>query len=192
MLILIFKASLTSSNYLKTVSDIIIYWLGKYSLLLDFVMTKNKRGCIMNFPSENKITNLLFFSLEPIFNTIYGFLARIRRFLIFFCPDSTIILGTKMFGTVQPVYEIKCLSSGGQVVTPNSFSIFDSCDMKSLWFKFGHDIFTCFKILKLECPFSATKWNWRPLDLTSWPFEASEDIMTKLKSQALIIIKIIY
>ena len=110
MLILIFKASLTSSNYLKTVSDIIIYSLGKYSLLLDFVMTKNKRGCIMNFPSENKITNLLFFSLEPIFNTIYGFLARIRRFLIFFCPDSTIILGTKMFGTVQPVYEIKCLS----------------------------------------------------------------------------------
>ena len=84
VLILIFKASLTSSNYLKTVSDIIIYSLGKYSLLLDFVMTKNKRGCIMNFPSENKITNLLFFSLEPIFNTIYGFLARIRRFLIFF------------------------------------------------------------------------------------------------------------
>ena len=33
--------------------------------------------------------------------------------------------------------------------TPTSFSIFDSYDMKSLWFKFGHDIFTGFKIASL-------------------------------------------
>ena len=36
------------------------------------------------------------------------------------------------------------------------------------------------------------KWNWRPLSLKSWHFEASEDIMTKFKSQALHIIRIKY
>ena len=30
----------------------------------------------------------------------------------------------------------------GRVATTTSISIFDSYDMKSLWFKFGHDIFT--------------------------------------------------
>ena len=30
----------------------------------------------------------------------------------------------------------------GRVATPTSFLIFDSYDMKSLWFKFGHNIFT--------------------------------------------------
>ena len=37
----------------------------------------------------------------------------------------------------------------GRVATPTSFSIFDSHDMKSLWFKFGHDIFTGFKMPRL-------------------------------------------
>ena len=36
------------------------------------------------------------------------------------------------------------------------------------------------------------KWNWRPLSLKSCHFEASKDIMTKFKSQALHIIKINY
>ena len=36
------------------------------------------------------------------------------------------------------------------------------------------------------------KWNWRPLSLKSWPFEGSEDIMTKFKTQALHIIRIKY
>ena len=35
-------------------------------------------------------------------------------------------------------------------------------------------------------------WNWRSLSLKSWHFEASEDIMTKFKSQALHIIRIQY
>ena len=38
------------------------------------------------------------------------------------------------------------MKEGGRVATPTSFSIFDSYDMKSVWFKFGHDIFTGFKI----------------------------------------------
>ena len=33
-------------------------------------------------------------------------------------------------------------------------------------------------------------WNWKPLSLKSWHFEASEDVMTKYKSQALHIIRI--
>ena len=39
-------------------------------------------------------------------------------------------------------------------------------------------------------PFYERKW--RPLSLTSWHFEASEDIMTKFKSQGLHIIRIKY
>ena len=44
------------------------------------------------------------------------------------------------------------------------------------------------KSLKLECPFFSQfmKWNWRPLSLKSWLFEA------KFKSQALDIIRIKY
>jgi hypothetical protein len=38
---------------------------------------------------------------------------------------------------------------GGRVNTPTSFSIFDSYDMKSLGFKFGHDIFAGFKMARL-------------------------------------------
>ena len=37
------------------------------------------------------------------------------------------------------VYEVKCLCSRGQA-PPTNFSIFDSYDMKSLWFKFCHDV----------------------------------------------------
>ena len=37
------------------------------------------------------------------------------------------------------------MNEGGRVATPTSFSIFDSYDMKSLGFKFGHDIFSGFK-----------------------------------------------
>ena len=40
-------------------------------------------------------------------------------------------------------------NEGGRVATPTSFSIFDSYDMKSLWFKFGHDIFTAFKVARV-------------------------------------------
>ena len=37
-------------------------------------------------------------------------------------------------------------NEGGRVATPTSFLIFDSYDMKSLWDKFGYDIFISFKI----------------------------------------------
>ena len=40
--------------------------------------------------------------------------------------------------------------------------------------------------------FSAILWNWRPLSLKSWYFEASKDIMTKSKPQALHVIIIKY
>ena len=50
------------------------------------------------------------------------------------------------------------------------------------------------KSLKLGCSFfnCFMKWNWRPLSLKSWHFEASEDIMTKFKSQGLHTIRIKY
>ena len=46
------------------------------------------------------------------------------------------------------------------------------------------------KALKLKCPFFSCfmKLNWRLLCLKSWHFEASEDIMTKFKSQTLHVI----
>ena len=64
---------------------------------------------------------------------------------------TTNTLRTKMFGMGGLFYEVKCLCSRGcdwerEGATPASFSIFDSCDMKSVWFKFGYDIFTCFKM----------------------------------------------
>ena len=48
--------------------------------------------------------------------------------------------------------------------------------------------------LNLGCPFFShfIEWNWRPLSLKCWHFEASEDIMTKFKSEGLHIIKIKY
>ena len=88
----------------------------------------------------------------------------------------------------EPVYEVKCLCSRGQewgegdrVATPTKLLIFNSYDMKSLWGKFGYDILTGFKM--------ASPQSW---DALSWHFKASEDIMTKFKSQALHIIKIKY
>ena len=48
--------------------------------------------------------------------------------------------------TVCPVYDVKCLCSGGwewgREATPTSISIFDSYDIKTLGFEFGNDIFT--------------------------------------------------
>ena len=40
------------------------------------------------------------------------------------------------------------MREGGRVATPTRISIFDSYDMKSLWFKFG-DIFNGFKLESL-------------------------------------------
>ena len=40
-------------------------------------------------------------------------------------------------------------NEGERAATPTSISIFDFHDMKSLCFKFGHDIFTAFKIARL-------------------------------------------
>ena len=48
-----------------------------------------------------------------------------------------------------PMFQRAWLREGGKVATPTGFSIFDSCDMKSLWFKFGHDIFAGFKMARL-------------------------------------------
>ena len=50
------------------------------------------------------------------------------------------------------------------------------------------------KTLNLKCPFFNyfMQWNWRPLSLKCWHFVASEDIITKFKSQGLYIIKIKY
>ena len=46
----------------------------------------------------------------------------------------------------QNAYIAEGGNEGGRVATPTSISIFDSYDMKSLWIKFGHDIFTGFKM----------------------------------------------
>ena len=39
----------------------IIYWLGRWSFILSFIISKNLRGCVLNFQLGYKITNLLFF-----------------------------------------------------------------------------------------------------------------------------------
>ena len=50
------------------------------------------------------------------------------------------------------------------------------------------------KFQHLGCPFFShfMIWNWRPLISKSWHFAASDDIMTKSKSQGLHIIRIKY
>ena len=40
-------------------------------------------------------------------------------------------------------------NEGQRVATPTSFSIFNFYDIKSLWFKFDHDIFAGFKMPRL-------------------------------------------
>ena len=40
-------------------------------------------------------------------------------------------------------------NEGGRGATPTSISIFDSYDMKTLWFIFDHDIFSSFKMPRL-------------------------------------------
>ena len=52
---------------------------------------------------------------------------------------------------VWPVYNVKCLCSRGwewgrEGAIPNSISIFDYYGIKTLWFEFGSNIFTNFKI----------------------------------------------
>ena len=50
-----------------------------------------------------------------------------------------------------PVYEVKYLCSRGwewgRGATPTSISIFDFYDMKTLWFEFGNNNFTGFKLI---------------------------------------------
>ena len=63
--------------------------------------------------------------------------------------------------------------------------------MKSLQFRFGHGIFIGFKMARpqiWDARFSAVLSN--EIEDKSWHFEASEDIMTKSKSQALHVIRI--
>ena len=50
----------------------------------------------------------------------------------------------------------------GRDATPTSISIFDSYDMKTLWFKSGHDIFSGCKMPRLwswNARFLAILWN---------------------------------
>jgi hypothetical protein len=67
--------------------------------------------------------------------------------------------------------------------------------MKSLWYKFGHDIFDGFEMqyfklrgLQLHCIKQLKNDHSNFKDLLFWS-QASEDIMTKFKSQALHIIR---
>ena len=47
------------------------------------------------------------------------------------------------------IYGAKDRNEVWRIATPTSIMMFDSYDMKSLWFEFGHDIFTGFKIASL-------------------------------------------
>ena len=76
--------------------------------------------------------------------------------------------------------------AGMRVAIPTTFLIFDSYDMKSLWSRFGCNIFTGFKTAS---PFFKSFYELKLKTLKSWHFEASEDVMTKFKSQALHIIQ---
>ena len=89
------------------------------------------------------------------------------------------IFNLEMFGPG----EVKCLCSRGQEC--HSHQLF-------LWGKFGYNIFNGFKMARTQCwdaHFLVVLWieieEWRPLGLKSCHFKASEDIITKFKSQAL-------
>ena len=63
-------------------------------------------------------------------------------------------LGLKMFAQgglfmKKNAYVPEGVNGEGRGATPTSISIFDFYDMTSLCFKFGHDIFTAFKIARL-------------------------------------------
>ena len=45
-----------SCFFLNTGSDSIIYWLGKYTFFLGFIMSKNRRDCVQNFQLGEKIS----------------------------------------------------------------------------------------------------------------------------------------
>ena len=54
-----------------------------------------------------------------------------------------------VFRPKMAIFQRAGMREGERVATPTSFSIFDFYDMKSLWFKFGHDIFAGFKMARL-------------------------------------------
>jgi hypothetical protein len=54
---------------LKTGSDKIIQWRGRYSFLLGFIMSKDIRGCILNFGLDCKIQTQKERVSEPVFTT---------------------------------------------------------------------------------------------------------------------------
>ena len=100
-----------------------------------------------------------------------------------------------------PVYEVKCLCSRGQEWGREDCH---SHQLFSIWFLW-HEVIVIQrswylhwiqngKALKLGWLFFSCfmKWNWRLLNLKSWHFEASEDIMTKFTSPGLHIIRIKY
>ena len=53
-----FDYHVNPSKLSKTGPDKIIYWLHRYSFFLGFVISKNARGCVLNFSLEYRITNL--------------------------------------------------------------------------------------------------------------------------------------
>jgi hypothetical protein len=80
-----------------------------------------------------------------------------------------------VFRPKMAIFRRAGMREGGRVATPTSFSIFDSYDMKSLWFKFGHWIsllasnWQDFKLRGLQFYFIK--------QLKNRYFEASEDII---------------
>ena len=61
-----------------------------------------------------------------------------------------------------PLYVAEGRNEGGRWATPTSISIFDFHDKKTLWFKFGHDIFTGLKMASpqsWDVRFSDILWN---------------------------------
>ena len=79
------------------------------------------------------------------------------------------------------------MRKGGRVATPTSFSIFDSFDMKSL---------ASFEMARPKVGMPVVwlfyEMNFKTSKLKALHFQASEDILTKFKSQALQIIRIKY
>ena len=102
-----------------------------------------------------------------LFNNVFKYF--LKEYFMFLRHISQISLytrlGLKMFAQGglymrQNAYVPEGKNQGGRVATPTSFSISASYDMKSLWFKFGHDIFTGFKVLKVGIAYvSAVLWK---------------------------------
>ena len=116
---------------------------------------------------------------------------RQRHIWIIHSPSKCLVQVACLWSKM-PMFQRSVMREGG-LLLPLSFFIWFLWHI-FLWGKFVYDIFTGFKMASPQSwdAHRFMNWNWSPLYLKSWHFEASVHIMTKFKSQALQIIRIKY